>query len=146
MDKAQRDANGRFEKGTPSPNPKGRRGKKEPRRFTSDQLTKDFMELLDEPIMVRGKDGKETEMPTILAIYRKMVNMAAGGNWQAIKKTVELREKYVNQRTEVLLDLLSTATKIRESYSGNREGMPDDAWDFVDKVEQMVGEMQYRGG
>lgn len=144
MSRVIRDARGRIVKGSASPNPNGRPSEV-PRLFTSDQVTKDFLGLLDEPVKVKI-DGKEKRMPAIMAIYRRMVQEAANGNWQAIKKVVELRERYVNARTEVLSGLLQHATAIRKHYEEREEPIPDDLWLLIDEVERSVGEGQFRPG
>jgi hypothetical protein len=143
MRRVERDAHGRIRKGSRSLNPMGR-PPEPPRLFTSDQLTKDFLELLDEPVTVKI-DGKEQRMPAILAIYRKVVQEAAGGNWQAIKKVVELRERYIHARTEVLENMLLRAAGIRRYYEARDEKIPDHLWELVDEAERAVKEGQFRG-
>lgn len=144
MSRVIRDERGRYKKGSPSPNPSGRPAEV-PRLFTSDQLTKDFLGLLDEPVKVKI-DGKEQRMPAIMAIYRRMVHEAANGNWQAIKKVVDLREKYINARTDVLGSLLHHVAKIRQYYEERDEAIPDDLWLLIDEAERSVGAGQFRPG
>lgn len=144
MTKVIRDERGRVKKGSPPLNPNGR-PLEVPRLFTADQLTKDFLGLLDEPVKVKI-DGKERRMPAILAIYRRMVHQAAGGNWQAIKKVVDLREKYIHARTEVLENLLRHATEVRRYYESRDEMIPDHLWALIDDAERAAGEGQFRPG
>jgi hypothetical protein len=144
MRRVERDAHGRIRKGSRSLNPMGRPAEP-PRLFTSDQLTKDFLELLDEPVTVKI-DGREQRMPAIVAIYRRMVHEAASGkNWQAVKKVVELREKYIHARTEVLENLLRRATGIRRHYQEREEEIPDHLWELVSEAERAVKEGQFSG-
>lgn len=85
-------------------------------------------------------------MPAIVAIYRRMVHEAANGNWQAIRKVVELREKYIHARTEVLEGLLHRATEIRQYYEARDEMIPDHLWALIDDAERAVSEGQFRPG
>lgn len=144
MAKINRDQKGRIIKGSRSLNPRGR-PVENTRTFTSDQLTKDFLGLLDEPVSVII-GGKERQIPAIMAIYRKMVHLAAGGDWPAIKKTVELREKYINARTDTLGRMLEHATEIRRYYEERDESIPDHIWGLVDDAERAVQLGQFRPG
>ncbi len=144
MGNVQRDAHGRILRGSPSLNPQGR-PREEARLFTSDQVTKDFLGLLDEPVTVKVA-GEEKRMPAIMAIYRKMVQLAAEGDWGAIRKVVELREKYANARTETLAGLITQISRIREEYAAADESMPNEVWDLVDQAQQVVNEGALRPG
>lgn len=144
MGKVQRDSLGRILPGSPSLNPRGRPAE-EARLFTSDQVTKDFLGLLDEPVTVKV-GGEERRMPAIIAIYKKMVQLAAEGDWGAIKKVVELREKYANARTETLASLINQISRIRKEYAAADETMPDQVWDLVDQAQQVVNEGALRPG
>lgn len=140
----KRDARGRILKGSRSLNPLGRPSE-EPRRFTSDQLTQDFLGLLDEPVTVIV-NGTEKQMPAIIAIYRKMIQKAAGGDWPAINKTVELRDRYINQRTKVLEGLLSEVLRLRDDWHGAEDTMPEGVQALIEHAERAVREGQFRPG
>jgi hypothetical protein len=140
----RRDEHGRIVKGSPSLNPRGAAAR-EQRMFTSDQVTKDFLGLLDEPVTVKV-GGVEKQMPAIVAIYRKMVQMAAEGDWGAIKKVVELREKYADARTAVLCGLATELVEMKKAYQERDEKMPDMVWKMVQHAEEAVDIGQFRPG
>lgn len=145
--KPTRDKHGRFLPETPSPNPQGRppKPRKRPRRFTSGQVTRDVLELLDEPVTVSVK-GEKQQMPAIIAIYRKMIQKAADGDWAAINKVVDLREKYVTQRTKVLEGMLMEVERLREYYSERNEEMPDRIFQVVSMASDALQDGEYRAG
>lgn len=141
----QRKPNGQFAPGTPSPNPQGAR-KKDQRMFGMSQTTKDLLELLEQPVTIMKGKGKKKQVPAIVAIYDKMIHMAVGGDWQAMKKCVELRERYSDSREQTLGNLLAQAGSIRRSYQGAEDEMPDDLRNLVEFIELNVAYGQYRAG
>ena len=139
-----RDDNGRFEKGTPSPNPRGR-PRKGRRMYGKAQTVQDVLELFEQPVVVK-KNGREETVPAIVAITERMIHLAIGGDWNAIKKCLELREKYSEYREKTLAALMDQALELRNWYSRNAEPMPDHVRKFVDALDQHVAEGQYRAG
>lgn len=140
----QRDAKGRFVPEAPSPNPHGAKPK-ERRRFGKSQTMKDLLELLEQPVTV-SKNDKKQKVPAIVAIYDRMIHMAVAGDWQAIRKCVELREKYSEHREQALGELIQRAGGIRLSYEGVEDQMPADLKQLVEFIELHVDEGQYRAG
>jgi hypothetical protein len=127
-----------------SGNPRGRRPE-ERRMFVTSQTTKDLLELLEQPFEVT-KGGKTKKVPAIVAIYDKMIHKAVAGDWQAMKKCVELREKYTMSRTETLGKMVEHAQSLRAQYQARDETMPDDLWALVEYVEQAAADGQFRAG
>jgi hypothetical protein len=138
----ERDAKGRFRKDAPSPNPHGPKPK-ERRRFGKTQTAKDLLELLEQPVTVTKNDKKQ-KVPAIVAIYDRMIHMAVNGDWQAMRKCVELREKYSEYREQVLGQLLERAGAIRLSYEGAEDQMPEDLKQLVEFIERNVAEGEFR--
>jgi hypothetical protein len=139
----ERDGKGRFVKGAPSPNPRGRvKDASRPRDFTMTQTAKDLLEVLEQPVTVRkGKNAKQ--VPAIVAIYDSLVHKAVGGDWQAIKKCLELRERYSDFRGKSLYKLFEAAQDLRISYKNLGQEMPEDVIAFVEMVEARVVEGQF---
>lgn len=75
-----------------------------------------------------------------------LIHKAVAGDWQAIKKCVELREKYTISRTETLGKMVEHAQALRTAYRERYEMMPDDLWALVDYAEQVAAEGQFRAG
>ena len=138
----ERNPDGTFAKGTPSPNPDGARPKSQ-RMFGMTQTAKDLLELLEQPVTIT-KGKKKLQVPAIMAIYDRMIHMAIGGDWQAMRKCVELREQYSEYREETLGRLLAQAGSIRLSYEGAEDEMPDDLKMLVEFIELNVAHGQYR--
>lgn len=141
-----RDANGRFKKGGPTPNPFGAGAGKpllqDKRRFMMSQTVKDLLELLEEPVPVRK--GKVTkQVPAIVAIYQRMIHMAVHGDWNAMKKIVELREKYSDFRGRALVDLLEEAQGLRLAWKESGKKLPGDVEKLLWMLEQHVAEGQF---
>jgi hypothetical protein len=90
------------------------------------------------------KNDKKQQVPAIVAIYDRMIHMAVNGNWQAMRKCVELREKYSAHREQVLGELLAQAGAIRLSYEGGEDRMPRDLKNLVAFIERHVAEGQYQ--
>lgn len=137
-----RNPDGTFAKGTPSPNPDGARPKGR-RMFGMTQTAKDLLELLEQPVAIT-KGKKKQQVPAIVAIYDRMIHMAIAGDWQAMKKCVELREQYSDYREKTLEKLLAQAGSIRLSYEGAEDEMPDDLKTLVEFIELNVAHGQYR--
>ena len=138
----ERNPDGTFAKGTPSPNPDGAKPKSR-RMFGMTQTAKDLLELLEQPVTItRGK--KKKQVPAIVAIYEKMIHMAIGGDWQAMRKCVELRERYSDFREETLKNLLGEAQNLRQRYRDEGQEMPVDVENFVEFIELNVAHGQYR--
>lgn len=142
-DKIQRDEKGRFVKGAPSPNPRGKQAVEvPPRAYTMTQTAKDLLELFEQPVTVRT--GKHTRQePAIVAIYRRLIKHAVDGDWQAIKKCIELRERYSDFRGESLYRLFEAAQDLRVRYKDAGQEMPEDVRTFVEYVEARVVEGQF---
>lgn len=144
MSEVLRDELGRVIKGSPSLNPHGAR-RKQKRKFTSDQVTSDFLGLLDEPVTVKVK-GVEQQMPAILAIYRKLVQKAAEGDWQAMKMVIELRAEYSDRRTEVVGGLIESVVALRRGYAERGEPIPEHLIGVVEMAEESAVNGQFRPG
>lgn len=140
----ERNPDGTFAKGTPSPNPDGARPKSR-RMFGMTQTTKDLLELLEQPVTIT-KSKKKQQVPAIVAIYDRMIHMAIAGDWQAMRKCVELREQYSEYREQTLGKLLAHAGRIRLSYEGAENEMPDELKNLVEFIELNVEHGQYRAG
>jgi hypothetical protein len=141
MAKVRRNPDGTF---IGSGNPAGRRPE-ERRSFMISQTTKDLLELLEQPFEVT-KSGKTKKVPAIVAIYDKMIHKAVAGDWQAMKKCVELREKYTISRTETLGKMVEHAQSLRAKYQARDETMPDELWALVEYADQVAVEGQFRAG
>lgn len=138
----ERNPDGTFAKGTPSPNPDGPKPKGR-RMFGMTQTAKDLLELLEQPVSIT-KGKKKQQVPAIVAIYDRMIHMAIAGDWQAMRKCVELRERYSDFREQTLGKLLAHAGSIRLSYEGAENEMPDDLKRLVEFIELSVAHGQYR--
>lgn len=55
-----------------------------------------------------------------------MIHMAVNGEWQAMRKCVEPRERYSDFREKTLAELLHQAGSIRLSHEGAEDEMPHD--------------------
>lgn len=142
-DTIRRDAKGRFVKGAPSPNPHGKRAARVTKRgYTMTQTAKDLLELFEQPVTVKvGKHSRQE--PAIVGIYRRLINRAVNDDWQAIKKCIELRERYSDFREQTLYKLLEAAQDLRLSYRDAGQEMPEDVLAFVEMVEARVAEGQF---
>ena len=147
-DPVVRDLRGRFLKGAPTPNPAGRGARREldeDRRFGMSQTVKDMLELLEQPVSIRkGKVRKE--VPAIIAIYDRMIHMAIQGDWNAIKKCVEMREKYSDFREKTLMGLLEQAQACRQHFKDYDEDMPEHVKSLVEFVEERALAGQFDAG
>lgn len=144
MTDVRRDELGRVMKGSPSLNPLGPR-RKPRRKFTTDQVTEDFLGLLDEPVTVKVR-GVETQMPAILAIYHKLVQKAAEGDWPAIKMVVELRQEYTEKRTETLDGLIDSLVSLKRGYAERNEPIPEHLNGIIQMAEESAVHGQFRPG
>ena len=104
---------------------------------------KDLLELLEQPVSVTKNDMKQ-QVPAIVAIYDRMIHMAVNGDWQAMRKCVELRERYSDYREQTLEKLLQQAAGIRLSYEGAEDEMPHELKNLVEFIELNVAHGQYR--
>ncbi|MGN3973644.1 DUF5681 domain-containing protein [Tsuneonella sp. SYSU-LHT278] len=138
-----RDERGRFRPGTPSPNPYGARPK-ERRMYGMTQTTKDVLELLEQPVMMTKGKGKKKQVPAIVAIYDKMIHKAIAGDWQAMKKCIELRERYSDFREETLKGLLREAGNLRLSFAQAGQKMPEEVERLLEFIELTVAHGQFR--
>lgn len=138
----KRNPDGTFAEGTPSPNPHGPKPKGR-RMFGMTQTAKDLLELLEQPVTIT-KGKKKKQVPAIVAIYDKMIHMAIAGDWQAMRKCVELRERYSDFREETLKKLLGEAQNLRQRYRDEGQKMPVDVENFVEFIELNVAYGQYR--
>lgn len=146
-DKVLRDHRGRFSKGTPSPNPLGPKAGRtdEARMFGKSQTVKDLLELLEQPVTIRkGKVRKQ--VPAIIAIYDRMIHMAINGDWNAMKKLVEMRERYSDFRHKTLVGLTERVQECRQRYKDYGEEIPDHVEKILREVEERVREGQYEAG
>jgi len=142
--RVQRDSGGRFRKGTPSPNPRGAPTRQR-RMYGKSQAIKDVLELFEQPVpMTKGKVTKQ--VPAIVAIYERMIHMAAQGDWPAIKKCVELRERYADFREQTLAGLLEQAQACRQLYKDYGEDMPDHVKNLVEYCEERAMLGQFEAG
>lgn len=141
MVKVKRNADGTW---AGSGNPRGRRPE-ERRTFLISQTTKDVLRLLEQPVRVT-KGDKTTRVPAIVAIYEKMIHKAVAGDWQAIKKCVELREKYTMSRSETVGRLVEHAHALRAKYHAEDKPMPDEIWELVDLADQLAEQRQFEPG
>lgn len=145
-DSIKRDEGGRFAKGAPTPNPAGRGAGRDPgrdrRRFGMSQTIKDLFEQLEQPVEVRK--GKVTrKVPAIVAINERLIHMAVGGDWNAMKKVIDLREKYSDLRGKTLAGLMEEATNCRQVFKDYNEEMPPHVKQLVEYVERRVIEGQF---
>jgi hypothetical protein len=147
-DDVVRDSRGRFLKGARTPNPEGRgagRGLEVDRRFGMSQTVQDMLELLEQPVPIRkGKVRKQ--VPAIIALYDRMIHMAIQGDWNAIKKCVELREKYSDFREKTLKGLMEEAQACRQRYKDYGEEMPEHVKSFLEYVEERITSGQFEAG
>lgn len=144
----ERDKGGRFAKGTASPNPLGR-PRSEPRMFGMDQTAKDVLALLEQPVEVT-KNKKKRQVPAIVAIYDQMIHLAIKGDWNAIKKCIELRERYSQYRITALAKLKEQSDAIKMQYEVRKESrgleMPEDVKALVEYIDRMTYEGQFTPG
>jgi len=144
----RRDARGRFVKGTPSPNPEGRGAGQELgelRRFGRNQTVKDLLELLEQPVAIR-KGKVKKQVPAIIAIYDRLIHMAIGGDWNAMKKCVELREKYADFRENTLVSLMEEAQNCRQRFRDAGEEIPPHVLNLLRCVDEKVLVGQFTAG
>lgn len=147
-DKIERGEKGQFLAGAPTPNPRGRgagKEKEQRRRCGMSQTVKDLLELLEEPVPVR-KGKVTTQVPAIVAIYQRMIHMAVQGDWNAIKKVVEMREKYSDFRENTLKGLMFEAQACRQSFKDHDEKLPDHVKGLLDYIDHRVLEGQFEAG
>lgn len=138
----KRNKKGQYVKGTSSPHPIGRPPEKK-RMFMKSQTVEDLLRLLEQPITIT-KDKRSKKVPAILAIYDRMIYMAIGGDWNAMRKCIELREKYTDFRENLLKQLLQQAIDIRGEYKARSEEIPPEVMRMVELVENTVMSGQYR--
>lgn len=147
-DMIKRDEKGRFLEGAPTPNPKGRGAGKDAvqrRRFGMSQTVKDLLEQLEQPVEIRK--GKVTrKVPAIIAINERLIHMAIGGDWPAMKKVLDLREKYSDLREKTLSGLLEQALQCRAAYKHNGDEIPPEVEKLLQYVERRVEEGQFDAG
>lgn len=75
---------------------------------------KELLEFLEQPVSIT-KGEKKKQVPAILAIYDRMIHMAVNGDWQAMRKRIELREQYSDFREKTIEKPLEQAGSIRLS-------------------------------
>ncbi len=147
-DRIKRDEKGQFLAGAPTPNPKGRGAGKEKvqrRRFGMSQTVKDLLEQLEQPVEIRK--GKVTrKVPAIIAINERLIHMAVNGDWNAMKKVLDLREKYSDIREQTLVGLLEQAQQCRAAYRHNDDKIPPEVEKLLQYVERRVEEGQFDAG
>ena len=141
-----RDFQGRFVKGTPSPNPNGR-PRMEQRMFGMTQAVKDGLQLFDQPVRVVDRNGgRKQQMPAIVAIHQAVIRKAIAGDWRATRFCLELHARYSAYREKTLVDLLGSAQQLRGDYREAGQEMPDNVRELVELVEKRALEGQYRSG
>lgn len=147
-DRIKRDEKGQFLAGAPTPNPRGRGAGKEKvqrRRFGMSQTVKDLLEQLEQPVEIRK--GKVTrKVPAIIAINERLIHMAVNGDWNAMKKVLELREKYSDLRERTLSGLLEQAQQCRAAYKHIDDKIPPEVEKLLQYVERRVEEGQFDAG
>lgn len=144
----QRDDKGQFLAGAPTPNPRGRGAGKEKvqrRRFGMTQTVKDLLEQLEQPVEIRK--GKTTrKVPAIVAINELLIHMAIGGDWPAMKKVLDLREKYSTLRENILKGLMEEAQACRQSFKDHNEKLLEKVEELLDFIDRRVLEGQFDAG
>ena len=78
--------------------------------------------------------------------YKKMIHKVAAGDWPAMKKFVELREKYAEERTAVLSGLVTPLIELKRAFVERKEPIPDDLRDLVKQAELSVEMGQFQPG
>lgn len=144
----QRDEKGQFLAGAPTPNPRGRGAGKEKvqrRRFGMTQTVKDLLEQLEQPVEIR-KGKNTTKVPAIVAINERLIHMAIGGDWPAMKKVLDLREKYSTLRENTLKGLMEEAQACRQCYKDHNEKLPNHVEKLLEYIDQRVEEGQFDAG
>jgi hypothetical protein len=145
MGKIARDANGRFKKGTRSPNPLGRppTANDQRRLFTSDQVNADFLSLGEEPMTV-VVNGQKRTMPTSEVVNRRLIEKATAGDIRAILKVVDLRERYSSARTAAIEGLFETALKIIKEHEYGVRAVPESELRLAHEIRRIALEGQFR--
>jgi hypothetical protein len=137
----------RFQKGQPSPNPKGRPRKAKPATVLSQsEFDRQFREVLNEPVTVRDAKGTYT-ITRQKALIQKKVNMALAGNAHAMNavtretRELELREaeqarvRAEEQRENLQRGIRYQAERKRIWDAAIRSGRePEDPWPHPDDI------------
>ena len=147
-DGIERDEKGKFVKGAPTPNARGRGAGKEAvqrRRAGLSQTVKDLLEQLEQPVEIR-KGRTVRKVPAIVAINARLIHMAMAGDWPAMKKVLDLQEKYSAIREQTLAGLMERAQFCRQEFKDHNEEMPAHVRAMVEHIEKRALEGQFDAG